>query len=151
MSVSRGEEFYLQTPQQLSEELAAARKAGQPMFVLSDLQEKQFFTQYRNNPPKLDRVRILSDLEPWAQQSLDEIVQLLNAAPAQGGSYLLQVYPPERVALKADFPRYVARFESEQADVRLFAALQPYHIKLQLITQMLLSYVPVFNNPAPTA
>jgi hypothetical protein len=121
--------------------------------VLSDLQEKQFFTQYRNNPPKLDRVRILSDLEPWAQESVETITTRIAASLTQGGSYLLDIYTPQRLALKADFPRYVARFESEQADVRLFAALQPYHLKLQLITQTLLSYVdlPQNRNPSPPA
>ncbi len=140
--VSRGEEFYLQTPAQISEELATARKAGSPVFVLSQLQEKQFFTQYRNNPPLLDRVRILSDLEPWAQYSVDQITTMINASLTQGGSYLLTVYDPVKLALKADFPAYIARFESEQADVRLFAALQPYHIKKQLIMDTLLSYLP---------
>ena len=153
VSVTRGEEFYLQTPQQLSEELEAARKSGAPTFVLSELQEKQFFTQYRNNPPKLDRVRILSDLEPWAQESVEDITTRIAASLTQGGSYLLDIYTPQRIALKADFPRYVARFESEQADVRLFGALLPYHLKLQLITQTLLSYVQLPNprNPAPAA
>lgn len=153
VSVSRGEEFYLQTPKQLSEELEAARKSGAPTFVLSELQEKQFFTQYRNNPPKLDRVRILSDLEPWAQESVESITTRIAASMGQSGSYLLDIYTPERIALKVDFPRYVARFESEQADVRLFGALLPYHLKLQLITQTLLSYVQLPNNrnPAPAA
>lgn len=150
VSVNRGEEFYLQTPQQLSEELATARKAGSPVFVLSQLQEKQFFTQYRNNPPQLDRVRILSDLEPWAQYSVDQITTMVNASLTQGGSYLLQVYDPQRLALKADFASYIARFESEQADVRLFAALQPYHIKRQLILSTLLSYVQP-HTPEPVA
>jgi len=139
--VSRGEEFYLQTPQQISQELESARKAGSPVFVLSLLQEKQFYTQYRNNPPQLDRVRILSDLEPWAQYSVDQITTMINQSLTQGGSYLLQVYDPAKLALKADFPAYIARFESEQADVRLFAALQPYHVKKQLILNTLLSYV----------
>lgn len=146
--VSRGEEFYLQTPAQISEELATARKAGSPVFVLSQLQEKQFFTQYRNNPPLLDRVRILSDLEPWAQYSVEQITTMIGAAGGSG-SYLLQVYDPVKLALKADFSAYIARFESEQADVRLFAALQPYHIKKQLILNTLLSYVNPTPNPAP--
>jgi hypothetical protein len=148
VTVSRGEEFYLQTPKQLSEEIEAARKAGSATFVLSDLQEKQFFTQYRNNPTKLDRVRILSDLEPWAQESVGDITARINASLTQGGSYLLSVYSPERLALKADFPRYIARFESEQTDVRLFGALLPYYLKLQLITQTLLSYVNETLQPA---
>lgn len=150
VSVSRGEEFYLQTPQQLSLELESARKSGAPVFVLSLLQEKQFFTQYRNNPPQLDRVRILSDLEPWAQYSVDQITTMIAGSLTQGGSYLLSVYDPQRLALKADFAAYIARFESEQADVRLFAALQPYHIKRQLILSTLLSYVQP-TNPGPVA
>jgi hypothetical protein len=72
---------------------------------------------------------------------------MIGASLTQGGSYLLAVYPPERLALKADFSRYIARFESEQADVRLFGALQPYYLKLQLITQTLLSYVQPANLP----
>jgi hypothetical protein len=40
VSATMGEEFYLQTPQQLSQEFEAARKSGAPVFVLSALQEK---------------------------------------------------------------------------------------------------------------
>jgi hypothetical protein len=141
--VSSGEQYYLKTPEQLSEEEASARKAGRPVFELSQAREMRYYTQYRNNPPLLDRMRILSDLEPYPEYSVDQITDMIAKSLSQGGSYLLQVYDPKLLALKADFPRYITRFESQHADVRTFAALQPYYLKLQLITTLLLSYVSV--------
>lgn len=139
--VNSGEQFYLKTPEQLSDEETAARKAGRPVFELSQAREMRYFTQYRTNPPLLDRMRILSDLEPWPEYSVDQLTTMIANSLNQGASYLLDIYDPQQLALKADFARYITRFESEQADVRLFAALQPYHLKLTLITNILLSYV----------
>ena len=145
--VKSGEQFYLKTPEQLSDEEASARKAGRPVFELSQLREMRYFTQYRNNPPLLDRLRILSDLEPYPEYSVDQITTMIAGSLSQGGSYLLTVFDPTLLALKADFGRYLTRFESQHADVRTFAALQPYYLKLSLITTILLSYV---NVPNPT-
>ncbi|NML67613.1 hypothetical protein HHL22_20625 [Hymenobacter sp. RP-2-7] len=145
--VNSGEQFYLKTPTQLSQEEVEARKAGRPVFELSQYREMRYFTLYRNNPPLLDRMRILSDLEPYPEYSIEQITTMIAASLNQGGSYLLNIYAPEKLALKADFARYITRFESEQTDVRTFAALQPYYLKLQLITTILLSYVSLANTP----
>lgn len=146
--VNAGEQYYLKTPEQLSEAEIVARKAGRPVFELSQAREMRYFTQYRNNPPLLDRMRILSDLEPWPEYSLDQLTTMIAGAAGMGSNYLLSIYDPQRLALKADFARFITRFESEQADVRLFAQLQPYHLKLSLITSILLSYVPASSTAA---
>jgi hypothetical protein len=141
--VNRGEQFYLKTPEQLAEAETVARKAGRSVSELSQARDLRFATAYRSNPTMLDRMRILSDLEPWSETSLDDILTKLSAASE--GSPLLALYPAKRLQLKADFPRYLAQFESQHGDVRTFASLQPYWVKLQLINTLLLSYV---NDPA---
>lgn len=145
--VLSGRQFYLQTPSELSLEEEAARKAGRPVFELSQMRELRYFTQYRSNPPLLDRMRILSDLEPWPESSLEQLFDKITAAGGSQGNFLLSIYDPQRLALKADFARFITRFESEQTDVRLFAALQPYHLKIQLISTILLSYVSLAQTP----
>ena len=139
--VTSGEQFYLNTPEELSEAEITARKAGRPVFELSQAREMRYYTQYRNNPPLLDRMRILSDLEPYPEYSLDQITTMVAGSLNQGASYLLTVFDPKLLKLKADFARYLARFESEQTDVRTFGALLPYHIKIERISTILLSYV----------
>ena len=141
--VTSGEQFYLKTPEELSEAESAARKAGRPVFELSQAREMRYYTQYRNNPPLLDRMRILSDLEPYPEYSLDQITTMVAGSLNQGASYLLTVFDPKLLQLKADFARYLARFESEQTDVRTFGALLPYHLKIARISTILLSYVSV--------
>lgn len=141
--VNLGERYYLKSPEQLLEEEVTAKQAGRPVYELAQAREFRYDTLYRTNPPLRDRMRILSDLEPFAEQSVQEVSALMVA---NGG-----VIDPRLLALKLDFARYLARFESEQADIRLFAALQPYHVKLALISSQLLSYVVLPQNPAPPA
>ncbi|QNH60739.1 hypothetical protein [Hymenobacter sediminicola] len=155
--VSYGERFYLKTPEQLAKEEEEARKAGRPVYELSQARDFRYQTQHRNNPVMLDRMRILSDLEPYPEYSVEQILNLL-ASFAGGTSTALELFDNSLLRLKVDFGRYLTRFESEQLDVVRFASLQPYHIKIALITQILLSYVPDSpqngdgqNRPAPEA
>ncbi|MCC3156443.1 hypothetical protein LJ737_04295 [Hymenobacter sp. 15J16-1T3B] len=140
--VNLGEQWYLKTPEQLSAQEAEARKAGRPVYELSQARDQRYQTEYRTNPALLDRMRILSDLEPFPEYSLEQIGTLLEQQPAVFGA----VFTPQLVALKADFGRYLTRFESEQLPVTRFASRQPYHLKLEAITQILLSYVPPIPN-----
>ncbi|MET4106032.1 hypothetical protein [Hymenobacter sp. UYP22] len=138
--VNMGERFYLKTPEQLAIEEAEARKAGRPVYELSQQREFRYQTEYRHNPSQLDRMRILSDLEPYPEYSVEQI--LLMLATAGTSPMVTGLFDERLMRLKVDFGRYLTRFESEQLDVRRFASLQPYHTKLALITQILLSYVP---------
>ncbi|HEX8658316.1 MAG TPA: hypothetical protein VF690_12310, partial [Hymenobacter sp.] len=144
---NRGEQFYLKSPEQLAAQEAQDRKAGRSVSELSRARDLRYATEYRGNPAMLDRMRILSDLEPWSETSLDVILDKVSAAPA--GSPMLALYPTDKLALKADFPRYLAQFESQHGDVRQFGSLQPYWAKLKLITSLLLSYVNPVVNPTP--
>jgi hypothetical protein len=74
-----GERFYLKTPEQLSDEEVKAKEAGRPVYELSQAREFRYYTLYRNNPPLLDRMRILSDLEPFAEFSVQEVSELMVA------------------------------------------------------------------------
>jgi hypothetical protein len=154
--VSLGERHYLKTPEQLATEEAEARKAGRPVYELSQARDFRYQTLYRHNPAQLDRMRILSDLEPYPEYSVEQILLMLagaGASPLTAG-----LFDEKMMRLKIDFGRYLTRFESEQLDVVRFGSLQPYHTKLALITQILLSYVPDSpqigagqNRPAPEA
>jgi hypothetical protein len=141
--VNMGERYYLKSPEQLLDEEVKAKEAGRPVYELAQAREFRYDTLYRTNPPLRDRMRILSDLEPFAEQSVQEVSELMTANAG--------IFDPKLLALKVDFARYLARFESEQANVGVFAALQPYHVKLQLISSQLLSYVVLPPNPAPAA
>jgi len=137
--VSYGERFYLKTPEELQTEFDEAKKAGQPFYELSQKREFLYYTRYRNNPSLLDRMRILSDLEPYAEQSLTEIGTLLSG---QMAGPLSTLYEPELLRLKARFPYYITLFEAQYGDIRRFGSLQRYHDKLRLITELLLKLLP---------
>ncbi|MDF7810714.1 hypothetical protein [Hymenobacter sp. YC55] len=145
-TVNMGERFYLKTPEQLAKEEEETRKSGRPVYELSQQRTFRYQTLYRNNPAMLDRMQILSDLEPYPEYSVDQILTMLTTAAE--GSYVLTLFDANLLRLKVDFGRYLTRFESEQMDVRRFASLQPYHIKLASITQILLSYVNESQNGA---
>ncbi|SNC62302.1 hypothetical protein SAMN06265337_0643 [Hymenobacter gelipurpurascens] len=139
--VSMGERFYLKTPEQLATEEAEARKAGRPVYELSQARDFRYQTQWRNNPAQLDRMRILSDLEPYPEYSVEQILTMIALATSDSNTMAKDLFDLGLMRLKVDFGRYLTRFESEQMDVRRFASLQPYHIKLESITSFLLSYV----------
>jgi len=139
--VTYGERFYLKTPEQLAKEEEEARKAGRPVYELSQARDFRYQTQFRNNPAQLDRMRILSDLEPYPEYSLEQILTMIAGAMTGTNPFVLALFDRAMLQLKADFGRYLTRFESEHMDVRRFASQQPYYIKLATITQILLSYV----------
>ena len=132
-AVSLGEEWFLKTPEQLAQEAVQLKQAGRPMFELALNRQLYYDTKYRRNPTLRERVRVLSDLEPFTDTTPDELEKLNRFTP---GALLA----PE-MRLKFDFPRYIARFEAEQMDVTVFGSLQSYGTKLRLITQKLLEYV----------
>ncbi|GAA3940498.1 hypothetical protein [Hymenobacter algoricola] len=146
--VGMGERFYLKTSEQLAEEEEKARKAGRPVYELSDARDFRYQTQFRRNPAKLDRMRILSDLEPYPEYSIDQILTMIAGAASEANTFVQDLFQQELLRLKVDFGRYLTRFESEQMDVRRFGSQQPYHIKLASITQILLSYVNENQNGA---
>jgi hypothetical protein len=128
-TVSLGDDFYLTTIQELSEEYKLYKDTGRPEYELAAKREQIYSTENKNNPDRLTRYKILEDLLPYPDLKLAEVKAL--------GFDLL--YPLEFI-LKADFNSFIRRFEREQAPIEVFGSLLNYDSRINLIKQKLEEY-----------
>lgn len=128
--INYGNEFYTLTPETLRKRYAAAKESGASDAELDALNQQMIETEYRHNPLQLQRMIILSDIEPYRHLTLDEVLRLNEKGLVTG----------EEVMLKADFAGYVKRFERENGNIIEFGTQLTYPKKIDTIKQTLLSY-----------
>lgn len=128
--VNYGNEFYTLTPEVLAKRYDEAKKSGASEAELDALKTQQIETQYRHNPTMLQRMIILSDLEPYRHLTKDEVLSL----------YKEGVVPANVLALKNDFMGYIRRFERENDNILEFGTDTEYQAKINTIYQTLLTY-----------
>lgn len=129
--INYGNEFYTLTPETLRKRYAAAKESGASDAELDAINEQMIETEYRHNPLQLQRMIILSDIEPYRHLSLDEVIRLNEKG----------MIANEEVMLKADFAGYVRRFERENGNIIEFGTAKlTYPQKIDTIKQTLLMY-----------
>jgi hypothetical protein len=127
--VNYGEDFLLYTENDLITQYTNAKKAGLPIFMVSQKKAALLKSSARNSPYMQARVKILNDLEPFGDLSLQECQQ-----------YQFFTQYPEKFLLKTDFTKYVGKFEIENGDVVEFRSELPYKTKIELIESELIKY-----------
>lgn len=132
VTVNYGTKFFIQTTGQLNESYLKSREAGIPAFELANQRNQIYETKYRSNPEMMQRVRILSNLEPYQDYSLVQIQALSN---------LNALLDNRMLALKLDFDSYVQRFEREYTDVVSFLQYNDFKQKISVMQEILLGYV----------
>lgn len=130
VSVDYGSKFYLKSSEDARSDYQAAKELGLPSSYLQSTREELFYTTNRNNPEERERMRILTDLEPWADQSLKECKEL----------ELHRMFPDE-FYLKLNFNSLIAQFEAQNGDVLTFGEALSYDRKLQRIKEWLKSQI----------
>lgn len=128
--INYGNEFYTLTPETLRKRYAAAKESGASGAELDALNQQMIETEYRHNPLQLQRMIILSDIEPYRHLNLEEVINL-------NGKGLIS---DEEVLLKADFAGFVRRFERENGNIIMFGTQMDYPKKIDTIKQTLLTY-----------
>jgi|GEM_PF-1034483 len=123
-----GSKFFLQTAEEINESIEAGKKNGMPSYEMEERRRSLIDTKYKNNPEQRERVKILANLEPYPDLSINEV-------------NLLQFAQVEKKVLKTDFPSYIARFEREVMPVVTFMKLSPFNTKIDMIMAKLLDYV----------
>lgn len=142
-TVIYGDEFYLVNEAELAEQYKNDKAAGLPMYHLAMSREILFQTKFKNNPELLNRVKILSFLEPYPDFTIAELLNLHSK-----GADLVN---PEALALKVNFDNYVKKFEAEQMDVVRFGKLTTFKNKIQTILTKLNEYVAEDRRKAASA
>lgn len=129
-SINYGTEFYTLTPEVLQSRYTKAREGGASDFELDALNRQLMETEYRHNPVELQRMIILSDLEPFAHLTKEEVMNL----------YKEGIITREEVLLKNNFSAYIKKFERIHENILEYGYNMPYEKKIENIYQTILSY-----------
>lgn len=129
--VNLGTEFYTLSVGDLRNRYKLAKESGASEAELDALQTQIIETEYRNNPTQLQRMIILSELEPYRHLTRGEMLDLFEKGLVQ----------EKEVKIKLNFADLVRRFERENTNVLEFGTAIPFVKKIQIIKQTLENYV----------
>ena len=144
-SVNYGTEFYLYTSDELRERYKRAKEAGMSEADLDALLTQIIETEYRHNPQQMQRMIILSDLEPYRHLTRNEVAALYEKGIVSKEEYLI----------KLNFADFIRRFERENMNIIEFGDSIDYTKKIGTIKERLTEYAreimptsepPVINN-----
>ena len=129
-SINYGTEFYLFTSDELRERYKTAKEAGMSEADLDALLQQIIETEYRHNPQQMQRMIVLSDLEPYRHLTRDEVQAL----------YDKRLVSLEELLIKLNFADFVRRFERENMNIITFGENIDYQKKIQTIRERLAEY-----------
>jgi hypothetical protein len=129
-SINYGTEFYLFTSDELRERYKKAKEAGMSEADLDALLQQIIETEYRNNPQQMQRMIILSDLEPYRHLTRDEVQALYDKS----------LVSLEELLIKLNFADFVRRFERENMNIITFGENIDYQKKIDIIKERLMDY-----------
>lgn len=129
-SVNYGTEFYLFTSDELRERYKKAKEAGMSEADLDALLQQIIETEYRNNPQQMQRMIILSDLEPYRHLTRNEVQ----------GLYDKGIISVEDFIIKLNFADFIKRFERENMNIIEFGETIDYDKKIDTIKERLTEY-----------
>lgn len=137
-NVNYGTEFYTLTPEVLQSRYNKAREGGASDYELDALKRQLIETTYRHNPTQLQRMIILSDLEPYQHLTKDEVL----------ARYKEGLVDKVTLNLKDDFSGYVRRFERKHGNILEYGGYMPYDKKIDTIYKTLYSYAESESAPS---
>lgn len=136
-SINYGTEFYLFTSDELRERYKKAKEAGMSEADLDALLQQIIETEYRHNPQMMQRMIILSDLEPYRHLTRSEVQ----------GLYEKSLIPVEDLLIKFNFADFIKRFERENMNIIEFGAETDYDKKISTIKEQLKAYASEIKQP----
>lgn len=128
--INYGTDFYITDANELRERYKMAKESGASEAELDALQNQVIETEYRNNPTQLQRMLILSEIEPYRHLTRNEVVDL----------YSKNLITDEDVRVKLNFATFVRRFERENTNILEFGTAIPYSKKIEIITGKFYDY-----------
>lgn len=129
-SVSYGTEFYLFSTDELRDRYKKAKDSGMSESELDALHQQIIETEYRNNPQMLQRMLILSELEPYRHLTRGEVQLIYDKGIATLEDYFV----------KLNFADFIRRFERENMNIIEFGSAGSYERKIETIRQRLNDY-----------
>lgn len=128
--INLGTEFFIYDVNQLRERYKVAKESGASEAELDALQNQIIETEYRNDPVQLQRMLILSELEPYRHLTRAEVMEL----------YGKQLITENELRIKLNFANFVRRFERENINILEFGSQIPFKEKIAVITNKFNEY-----------
>lgn len=128
--INYGTEFYTLTAEVLRSRYNKAKEGGASQSELDALRQQLIETEYRHNPLQLQRMLILSDIEPFVHLTNSEVKDMAEKGLIRNADMLV----------KYNFSGYIREFERENDNILEFGTQMPYNEKIQTIYQTLINY-----------
>lgn len=129
--INLGTEFYAENPMVLRDRYKSAKDNGASESELDSMQRQIMETENRHNPTELQRMLILSELEPYRHLTRAEILELHSKG----------IISDEELQIKLNFVNLIRRFERENTNILEFGTQIDYDKKINIINQKLKDYV----------
>lgn len=129
VNVSYGRNIFFHTSEELEKRYLDNKKAGMPVYVLSQTRKELLDDKYKENPITRARLKILDSIDPHPSYSSEDCIAKAD--------YLDE----ESVILKVNFENFVNRFENEQGQIDEFLESMPYSKALKHISETIKSYL----------
>lgn len=108
-----GTEFYLTTEADLQKRYKDGKAMGLPIEELLMIYTQLIETKYKGNPSKIERQKMLLELDPYPLYTVSEIISLAEK----------NLIDRTTLVLKINFLNFVARFEAENMPITQFGLL----------------------------
>ena len=128
--INYGTEFYAQNSSELRDRYKTAKDSGASESELDAMREQLIETEYRHNPIQMQRMLILSQIEPFDHYSRTELINLLDK----------DIISQEDFVIKLNFSNFVNRFERENSNIIDFGLNLPYYERVKIISLKLKEY-----------
>jgi len=125
-----GTEFYLVSEDDLQKRYKMAKDSGFPMEELLMIYTQLIETKYKGNEVKIERQKMLLQLDPLPLYSITEAVSMKDK----------NIIDSFDLTLKINFLNFITKFESENAPITQFGTnLEPYQ-RIEAIKKTLIIY-----------
>lgn len=130
-SVNYGTEFFIYDVAELRQRYKTAKESGASEAELDALQQQILETEYRHDPTQLQRMLLLSELEPFRHLTTKEVADLHREGAISDVDF----------ALKLNFTSLIKRFERENINILDFGEQMKYPAKIQKIHDTIVNYL----------
>ena len=130
IAIDYGSRFFLVSTEQLTENLKAGKDNGLDEGIIDSITDELLETKFRNDKGSLMRARILRDLDPLPDKSIDEAILIKDAGGIDKINFVI----------KANKISFAKRFDREQMPLQFFGENLSYDVKIKKIKDEFVKY-----------
>jgi hypothetical protein len=130
--IDYGDQFFNIDEAKEMADYKVAAENGSPSYELRARMGKIFKQKYKNDPDLQERLKILSNIDPFPQQTITEVLNWKKSAPI--------MVSDKDLLIKMKFENFIDRFEREQTNILLFASAASFDKKIEAIKAIIEGY-----------